>query len=120
MSDRLFGGWIGFDLDATLAYHDHTTWPNIGEPIAPMVARVKAFLDAGIPVRIVTARVGAPNRGGIPTFDEDAVRKVEVWCLKHVGKVLPIQFWKDGSMIRLYDDRAVGVEPNTGRVIGDN
>lgn len=38
-------GWIGVDLDGTLA--EYLGWQgmgHIGEPIAPMVERVKAWL----------------------------------------------------------------------------
>lgn len=34
-------GWIGVDLDATLAHYDRWTGGAIGEPIPTMVARVK-------------------------------------------------------------------------------
>ena len=51
-------GWIGVDLDGTLA--EYLGWQgmgHIGEPIAPMVERVKAWLAEGKDVRIFTARV---------------------------------------------------------------
>ncbi len=43
---------------------------------------------------------------------------LEEWCEKHLGKVVPITCKKDFHMWKLYDDRAVQVEPNTGRILG--
>lgn len=109
-------GWIGVDLDGTLAKYDE--WrgtAHIGEPIAPMVARVKRWIQEGVAVKIFTARVhghGAPIIGG---GTEDALTPIEEWCQKHIGEVLPITNVKDFGMIELWDDRAVQVIPNTGR-----
>ena len=56
-------GWIGVDLDGTLAYYDQWRGAlHIGEPIPVMLERVKRWLDEGKDVRIFTARV---NREGI-------------------------------------------------------
>ena len=56
-------GWIGVDLDGTLAYYDQWRGAlHIGEPIPLMLERVKRWLDEGKDVRIFTARV---NREGI-------------------------------------------------------
>ncbi len=56
-------GWIGVDLDGTLAEHHHETFDinQIGLPLPAMVDRVRAWRKAGHEVRIFTARVG-------PTF----------------------------------------------------
>lgn len=99
-------GWIGVDLDGTLAVYDK--WrgnDHIGEPIPLMVVRVKAWLADGKDVRILTAR--ATVKENIP--------HIEQWCLRNLGVVLKVQFWKDYAMIELWDDRAVQVETNTGR-----
>lgn len=110
------GGWIGVDLDGTLAHYEHwVSETHIGAPIAPMVARVKAWLDAGKDVRIFTARAfdleGTPRRA--------AVAAIEAWCLEHLGAVLRITCRKDFQMVCLYDDRCRQVEENTGRLVGD-
>ncbi len=100
-------GWIGVDLDRTLAHYD--TWVNethIGEPILPMVERIQEWLAQGIEVKIVTARVSRHEVG--------VVRAIEDWCIKHIGQALPITNAKDWNMIELWDDRAVQVIPNTG------
>ena len=105
-------GWIGVDLDGTLAHYDG--WrgvDHVGPPIAPMVARVKEWLAAGTEVRIVTARVG--HFDGRP--QHEARPHVEAWCLEHIGQVLPVTAAKDFGMIELWDDRCRRVECNTGR-----
>lgn len=51
-------GWIGIDLDGTLAEYDG--WKgveHIGKPIPSMVKRVKEWISEGKDVRIFTARV---------------------------------------------------------------
>lgn len=106
--------WIGVDLDGTLAHYDG--WKgveHIGEPIPAMVERVKRWLEQGRNVRIFTARVcGDDGR------DLFAVRRIiEAWCVQHIGRVLPITNVKDYDMMGLWDDRAVRVEKNTGRII---
>jgi hypothetical protein len=104
-------GWIGVDLDGTLAHYDD--WEgieHIGAPIGPMVKRVRAWLEQGIEVRIFTARVG-----GSPEQAATARPYIERWCREHLGEVVPITATKDFGMYELWDDRAVQVECNTGR-----
>lgn len=107
-------GWIGFDLDGTLAVYDGWQGPtHIGDPIEPMVERAKAYLASGVEVRIFTARVCQDQDG--MTVDE--IRSViQDWTEKHLGQRLPVTNIKDFSMVTLYDDRAVQVEKNTGRM----
>ena len=109
--------WIGVDLDGTLAHYD--TWVDdlhIGPPIAPMVDRVKAWLAQGLDVRIFTARAAG---GGKARAEPEKIRlAIEFWCLTHIGRKLPITATKDYGMTVLYDDRAMQVEKNTGRLIG--
>lgn len=93
--------WIGVDFDGTLAHSD------TGEPIQPMVDRVKEHLKEGKDVRILTAR------------DETMDDEVKEFCKEHFGCELPITNQKDHEMERLYDDKAVQVEKNTGRIIED-
>lgn len=105
-------GWIGVDLDGTLAVYDG--WKgemSIGAPVPAMVNRVRRWLDNGIEVRIVTARAAA-SRGEIAF--------IEAWCALHIGRVLPVTDRKDFKMLALWDDRAVAVEKNTGRILGQD
>lgn len=105
-------GWIGVDLDGTLAYYERwISEDHIGDPIPSMLARVKAWLDKGVDVRIFTAR--AFDFDGRPLVQ--VIATIEEWCEKHVGQELPITCRKDSRMIELWDDRAVSVEPNTGK-----
>jgi hypothetical protein len=109
MSNR---GWIGVDLDGTLALYDG--WKgieHIGEPVPKMLERVKKWLAEGKVVKIFTARAFAR--------DPKADLAIQNWCLKHVGQILPITCVKDFSMIELWDDRAKQVVPNTGETIED-
>ena len=131
-------GWIGVDLDATIAYYD--SWrgaEHIGEPIPDMLFRVKKWIAEGREVRILTARafpyllvpvgvhvsdcaimtgVEIPKERVLESAG--AVRAIRDWCKKHLGQHLTITCVKDYSMIELWDDRAVQVEPNTGVVLG--
>lgn len=101
-------GWIGVDLDGTLAYYVEWLGPeHIGEPIPLMLERVKKWLVEGREVRIFTARASIPEQ--IPT--------VEAWCLKHVGVKLQVTNCKDFQMFELWDDRCVQVQPNTGMLV---
>lgn len=108
-------GWIGVDLDGTLAKYDHwISFLHIGEPIPEMVERVKRWLAQGEDVRIFTARI-APREGE----DLGAVHVAIVeWCVLHIGQALPITNVKDTYMIELWDDRVVQVQSNTGKVLG--
>lgn len=120
-------GWIAVDLDGTLAHYDGwVSIDHIGEPVPAMLDRVRLWLAAGRDVRIFTARVDGGevaladgNPAGAVFKDVARVRGyIEAWCLKHVGRVLPVTNRKDYGMEVLYDDRCVQVEANTGRLIG--
>jgi len=104
------GGWIGVDLDGTLA--EYNGWKGadvIGEPVPKMLDRVKTWLIQNQDVRIFTARVSSNN----PNARESAIA-INAWCLKYIGRLLPITSEKDYGMIELWDDRCKQVIPNTG------
>ncbi len=108
------GGWIGVDLDGTLAeYHGWDGLTRIGDPIPLMLDRVKGWLEAGEDVRIFTARVCPDNRASIEELEE-CVLAIQKWCLEHLGQALRVTYKKDMHMRELWDDRAVGVIFNTG------
>ncbi len=101
-------GWIGVDLDGTLAKYDHWRGPeHIGAPVPAMRVRVIRWLAEGRDVRIFTARI----TDGRP----EVTRAIEKWCVKNLGRKLPITATKDYGCVEYWDDRAVQVEPNTGR-----
>ncbi len=98
-------GWIGVDLDGTLAFYD--VWrgeDHIGEPVPSMAFRVRKWIADGIEVRIFTARATAPSQ----------IPYVEAWCLKHFGVKLKVTATKDFDMVQLWDDRCIRVKPNIG------
>jgi len=109
------GPWVGVDLDGTLAFYDG--WKGIdhvGEPIPAMVNRVREWLARGIKVKVFTARIAVSNQVQRAQV-ELAIRQ---WTLKHIGFDLEVTNVKDFDMVELWDDRAVQVEANTGRLIG--
>lgn len=55
-------GWIGVDLDGTLARSDPDAEPhNIGHPMPHMLKRVQNWIKTGRTVKIFTARAGNPH-----------------------------------------------------------
>ena len=125
-------GWIGFDLDGTLAKYDG--WKgidHIGEPVGPMVDLVKKLHAEGKKVKILTARV-APRpdeegnlveqsimvdpgiQGPRRMFARDFIRN---WCVDNLGFIPEITHEKDHLMLDLYDDRCHQVIPNTGATV---
>ena len=102
------GGWIGIDLDGTLARSDSLwTGPKIGDPIPQMIKLTKQLVEKGARVKIFTARAADP----------DQVQLVKTWLVENGLPELEITNVKDFGMIRLYDDRAVQVVTNTGEII---
>jgi len=130
-------GWVAVDFDATLAHYEKWGGPaELGVPIPAMVYRVKRWLAEGREVRIFTARCWprlhvkasdaishhdamAPCDNTDRVLDSaEAVAAIRNWCREHLGRALDVTCVKDIQMIELYDDRAVQVEANTGRLIG--
>jgi hypothetical protein len=109
-------GWIGVDLDGTLAHYDG--WKgasHIGTPIPAMIERVKEWLDDGRDVRIVTARVSHDGSASRMVEAQLAMIHIMDWVARHIGKDLPVTCTKDYAMVELWDDRAVQVIANTGK-----
>lgn len=101
--------WIGVDLDGTLAHYDG--WKgngHIGDPVYVMQERVLRWLEQGKRVKIFTARASNP----------DSIPLVQSWCEEHLGQSLEVTNVKDYGMTELWDDRAVGVQMNTGEYYG--
>lgn len=103
-------GWIGVDLDGTLAHYDG--WKgetHIGTPIQAMVKRIRKWIARGQKVKIFTARMhNRPDMAGI----------VQNWLEKVAGlPKLEVTNVKDYGLVQLWDDRAVQVIPNTGEPV---
>lgn len=109
---QVIAGWIGVDFDRTLATYDGQ-WRDGSlahhRPVPAMVERVRRWLDSGIEVRIVTARVADESVAA------DQRARIGEWLREHVGMTLDIQSGKDRFMTELWDDSVVAVERNTGR-----
>ncbi len=104
-------GWIGVDLDGTMAYWDH--WgeiTEIGAPIWPMIYRVRKWLEQGYQVKVFTARVAEDRSGAIAAA-------IQNWCVRHVGQALPVTCQKDLNLLEFWDDRAVQVIENSGEPV---
>jgi hypothetical protein len=99
-------GWMGTDLDGTLAIYEG--WQgahHIGPPIPEHEARVRSWLEEGFEVRIVTARASDPEQ----------IPHVKAWLKKYGFPDLQVTNEKDYGMLQLWDDRTVQVIPNTGK-----
>ncbi|MCW2317128.1 hypothetical protein M2322_002682 [Rhodoblastus acidophilus] len=104
------GGWIGVDLDGTLAeYHGWKGMNYIGPAVPKMLARVKQWLAEGWVVKIVTARI--QDSVWSP---QEVANLVHAWLGVHGLPPLEVTATKDLRMVELWDDRAVQVIPNTG------
>jgi hypothetical protein len=123
-------GWIGVDLDGTLAeYHGWVNTFHIGPPIPAMLKRVKKWLTEGKDVRIFTARVDGGGTASKMGVDPEIVKKyenvdaitmmIQNWTEEHLGVRLPVTNKKDYGMVELWDDRCVQVIPNTGQAIAE-
>lgn len=113
-------GWIGVDLDGTLAEYD--SWrgeTHIGKPIPLMVERVRRWIAAGQKVKIVTARVSTGDGDRAQSTIAEIRGAIEKWCWHHIGAKLEVTCCKDFAMIQLWDDRCVQVMPNTGQTLQD-
>lgn len=104
-----------FDLDGTLARYDG--WKGhyfIGEPIPEIVAMLKEYIKKGEECVIFTARVCCDD----PNVKLHTILAIQMWLKKHVGQLLEVTATKHPRFTRIIDDRAVAVQPNTGKVMG--
>jgi hypothetical protein len=93
--DIKMDGWIGVDLDGTLAeYNNWQGAENIGKPIPLMVERVKKLINEGKNIKIFTARVSSNNPDASVSRES-----IQTWCLKYLNIILPITAEKDYGMI---------------------
>lgn len=104
---------IAVDFDGTLC--TYTTWKGpggLGDPIVPMVERVKRWLSEGKKVKIFTARISLDTKEEL----KEAIDAIEAWCLEHLGQVLPITNVKTMDIEIFWDDKAIPVIENTGEI----
>jgi hypothetical protein len=98
-------GWIGVDLDGTLAHYETYQGPtHIGDAIPKMLERVLDWINEGKIVKIFTARALNPI----------SVPYIELWLENHGIGGLEITAIKDSHMIELWDDRCIQVIKNQG------
>ena len=97
--------WIGVDLDGTLAESERwLSMSRIGPPVPLMMRRVKAWVEKGLRVKIMTARAG----------NEEGLAATQQWLADNGLAGLEVTDKKDFDMLELWDDRAIQVVHNTG------
>lgn len=105
--------WIGVDLDGTLFRMDGwISIDHIGEPIMPMVERIRGYLDKGYNFKIFTARASVPEP------DRSKMIKAVHAALEKVGLPhFPVTNEKDFDLLEIWDDRAIEVVHNAGEFV---
>ncbi len=120
------GGWIGVDLDGTLAVVcDGMAATEIGAPVAPMVALVKQWIAAGEEVRIFTARVDGGKEADLAGYnngheyaDVERIREaIQDWSELHIGHRLAVTNEKTCATKAIFDDKAFNVLKNLGLIV---
>jgi len=94
--------WVGFDFDGVLSVPDPSrpwTLEELGLPVKKMVDAARTLIEAGVRVKVFTARACEPeNIPGIRDWTEaNGLGRLEVTNAKDYG------------LIRFYDDRAIQV-----------
>lgn len=116
-------GWIGVDLDGTLAHDDgFVSAEHIGPPVPKMAERVRQLIAQGKDVRIFTARVDGGRvalsmgfAAGTQFDDVARIRRIiQDYTELHFGVRLPVTNRKDFGMRNLFDDRVTQILKNTG------
>lgn len=105
--------WCGFDLDGSLRKitDDFQYDPQlIGPPVPQMLQKLKKHVRAGDKCKIMTARATDPKR----------VKRIGLWLRSFGLPKLQVTDKKDQDMIKLYDDRRVSVQKNTGKTFDYN
>lgn len=98
-------GWIGIDLDGTLAFLSPKKFPEIGAPIKAMVEKINnLILDGEYDIKIFTARACDPQE----------VERIKKWLKEWRLPNFEITNVKDYDCVQIWDDRARQVIFNTG------
>lgn len=99
---------IFVDFDGTLAHQTSEKYERvIGKPILSMVEKVKQEVARGSNVVIFTARA-------THWTDDFEKSDIEEFCLRYIGKKLPITSIKEHGITEYWDDRAREVIKNIG------
>ncbi|MBN3265406.1 hypothetical protein [Pectobacterium brasiliense] len=98
-------GWIGVDLDGTLAQYKSGQGSAIGKPVPQMAKRVTTWCNEKKEVRIFTARAETLK----------GKRDVERWLKDNGFPALMVTNIKDSAMSELWDDKAIRVVKNSGQ-----
>jgi len=105
----MVSGWIGVELDGTLAHHVEGSQAGpIGPPIDKMLARVKQWRLAGMDIRLFSARASDPEQ--LPIMQN--------WLSIHQLADMKITCSKDFALSQFWDDRSIHVISNTGEYSG--
>lgn len=117
---------IAVDFDGTLAKKTgiDTSSTELGPPVPAMVERVKKWIKEGHETIIFTARiypVGTLEELTAPKkMTEEGHEKHDLirdWVKRHVGKTLEVTCIKHHTMDAFYDDLAIQVERDTGKLV---
>jgi hypothetical protein len=105
--------FIGVDFDGVLVeYHGFQGDGVFGDPIQPMVEKVRSLLREGKDVRIFTSRMCPTQPKG--TLEKNR-QEIQRFCQFHFGQQLWLTALKEPAMKEFYDDRAIQMITNTGR-----
>lgn len=106
--------FIAVDWDGTLVHYDKYQGPGVyGRPVYSMVARIQKWLADGHEVVIFTSRVNVEHDMDVAMREHHMIAQ----SLLAMGlPALPITANKSHRFTEFWDDRAVPVKKNTGKV----
>lgn len=106
---------IAVDFDGTLVeYHSFQGIGVYGPPIQIMIDRVKKWIAEGHAVVIFTSRVYEHKRNYIANEEHKMIKH---WLAVQGLGDLPVTSSKWPQFNEIWDDRAITVERNTGRIL---
>jgi hypothetical protein len=114
-------GVIAVDFDGTLAKLFEPYDPRkAGPPLNPddpksIFNLTRGFIKNGKKVIILTARMNSQVH--TPAQLEYTRKLISAWTKKYLGKRLPCTAEKHYMMTMIYDDRAISINPKTGRIV---
>lgn len=127
--ERIEAQWaiygFGFDLDGVLAHYEENQEYKygityIGAPIPEMIEllinEVNRGRTEGYTVKIFTARANRSDYSYVSQYFE-MIKAIDRFCLENFGVTLAITPCKDKYLIKFYDDKAVQVIINEGKII---